>query len=426
MKKSNLKSEYFWNTIGSGAASFISLLYLIIVTRMNGTDIAGAFTLSFSNACMLYAIALYSGRTYQVTETNKSVTDNDFLYQRLICSILTIIMTFVIAIIYKYSGIKLILLLLLSLSKIIEAISDVYHGFLQKNNRLDIVGKSLFIRTITSILLFILIEILTRNIILSTVMIIISNFIILMFIDIKYGNKYKNKSKMKKESIKNIFIFGFFTFSITLISNFLYNVPRYGIDRYLDNNLQAVYGIVVMPATIIMLVNQFIIQPLITLLKDNYEKGNKKEFISYIRKIIGVTALVGILALICAYFLGLPILELMYGIKLDGYLFSFLIIIIGACLYTIATVFSNSLIVIRKTRIQFYIYLFVTIFSYIVSDIVIKRYGFMGATYSYLFMMMLLLILYIISFIVIINKKEIWEENKNERKNRKSFRRTNN
>ena len=156
------------------------------------------------------------------------------------------------------------------------------------------------------------------------------------------------------------------------------------------------------------------------------EKRDKKRFNSYVGKIIGATVVVGVAALICAYFLGLPVLELMYGIKLEGYLISFLIIILGACLYTIASVFSNSLIVIRKTRIQFYIYLFVTIFSYIVSDIVIKRYGFMGATYSYLFMMMSLLILYIISFIVIINKKEIWEENKNERKNRKSFRRTNN
>ena len=418
MKKSNLKSEYFWNTIGSGAASFVSLLYLIIVTRTNGTDIAGAFTLSFSNACMLYAIALYSGRTYQVTETNKSVTDNDFLYQRLICSLITILMIFVIAIIYRYSGIKLILLCLLSISKIIEAISDVYHGFLQKNNRLDIVGKSLLIRTVANVFLFILLELLTKNIILATTMIIISNVLILIFIDIRYGNKYKKDTKMKKSSIVNIFRFGFFTFSIMLISNFLYNVPKYGIDKYLDNDLQAIYGIVVMPATIIMLVNQFIIQPLITILKDSYEKGDKKNFISYVRKIILITILVGIAALICGYFLGLPVLELMYGIKLEGYLISFLIIILGACLYTIASVFSNSLIVIRKTRIQFYIYLFVTVVSYIISDMIIKKYGFIGATYSYLFMMMLLLILYIISFVIIINKKEVWEENKNGRKNK--------
>lgn len=418
MNKDNLKKEYFWNTVGSGAASFISLLFMIVVTRVNGTDIAGAFTLSFSNACMLYAISLYSGRTYQVTENEKDINDNDFLYHRLICSIITIVMTLVISLIYQYSGLKLILLLLLSGSKIIEAISDVYHGFLQKNNRLDIVGKSLLLRTILSIILFIAIDYFIKNVVLATSSIILCNFIVLVFIDIKKANIYKEKIKMNKKSIKKIFILGFFTFSITLISNFLYNIPKYGIDKYLNDDLQAIYGIIVMPATIIMLVNQFVIQPLITILKDSYNKKDKKNFLLYIKKIIIITIFVGILALIVGYFVGVPVLEIMYGVNLDNYLLSFLIIICGACLYTISSIFSNSLIVIRKTKIQFYIYIFVSIISYVFSIYLIKQNGFTGAIYSYLIMMILLLILYIISFSVIINKNEIWEEKRNGKKNK--------
>lgn len=418
MKKNNLKKEFFWNTIGSGAASFISLIFMIVVTRINGTDTAGAFTLSFSNACLLYAISLYSGRTYQVTENEKDINDNDFLYHRFICSIITIVMTLVISLIYQYSGLKLILLLILSGSKIIESISDVYHGFMQKNNRLDIVGKSLLLRTIISIFFFIIIDYLTKNVVLATFSILICNLIILIFIDIKKGEKYKEKIQMKTKSIKKIFKLGFFTFSITLISNFLYNIPKYGIDKYLNDDLQAIYGIIVMPATIIMLVNQFVLQPLITILKDSYEKKNKKDFLLYIKKIILITILVGAIALVLGYFMGIPVLEIMYGVKLNSYLLSFLIIILGACLYTISSVFSNSLIVIRKTKIQFYIYMFVTIISYVFSTYLIKQNGFIGAIYSYLIMMTLLLILYIISFSVIINKNEIWEEKRNGAKNR--------
>ena len=417
-KKDNLKKEYFWNTIGSGAASFTSLVYMIIVMRFNGSDIAGAFTLSFSNACMLYAVALYSGRTYQVTETNKKISDNDFLYHRFICSIITILMTIVIAFIYKYTGIKLVLLIILSISKIIEALSDVYHGFMQKNNRLDIVGKSLLIRTVCSVILFVIIEVFTKNVILASCLIIVCNLMSLIFIYYKYGNMYKINNKLCMKSIKNIFVCGFFTFSITLISNFLYNIPRYGIDKYLNNNLQAIYGIIVMPATIIMLVNQFIIQPLITILKSSYEEKNKKQFLKYIKKIILVTLIVGLVAIICGYFVGIPILELLYNIKLKKYVLSLIIIIAGACLYTISSIFSNALIVVRKTRIQFYIYIIVTVLSYIISDLIIRMYGFNGAVYSYLFMMMLLLVLYILSFINIVRQKKIWEENKNGRKNK--------
>ena len=74
----NLKKSYIWNTIGSGFNSFNSLFFLIIVTRINGIKEAGIFTFSFATAAMLYIIAIYSGRTYQVTETIKDIGDNEF------------------------------------------------------------------------------------------------------------------------------------------------------------------------------------------------------------------------------------------------------------------------------------------------------------------------------------------------------------
>ena len=80
--------------MGSGISSFISLFFLIIVTRINGTDIAGVFTLTFATALMFYTLALYSGRTYQVTETDKKINDDDFIKHRLITSLLMILFSF--------------------------------------------------------------------------------------------------------------------------------------------------------------------------------------------------------------------------------------------------------------------------------------------------------------------------------------------
>ena len=65
------KKNFLWNTIGSGFNSFNSLFFMIIVTRINGIKDAGIFSLCFATASMLYIIAIYSGRTYQITETDK-------------------------------------------------------------------------------------------------------------------------------------------------------------------------------------------------------------------------------------------------------------------------------------------------------------------------------------------------------------------
>ena len=99
----NLKKSYFWNTLGSGLNSCNSLFFLIIVTRINGIKDAGIFTLSFATACMLYVIATYSGRTYQVTETDKKIKDNDFIFHRFLSAFLMLIISIIFGLVNGYN-----------------------------------------------------------------------------------------------------------------------------------------------------------------------------------------------------------------------------------------------------------------------------------------------------------------------------------
>ena len=413
----NLKKSFFWNTLGSGLSSINSLFFMIIVTRINGIKEAGIFTLCYATACMFYIIATYSGRTYQVTESNAEIKDLDYIINRIIAAVIMLVVSLLFGVINKYAGTKMTVLMLLCLLKAFEAICDVFHGIIQKNERLDIVGKSLFIRSILNALIFLMVDLLTKNLILACISLIIVDIAVLIAIDIKYALKYKDKSKKKsKEAVIKIFILGFFTFGFSFIANYLVNAPRYAIDSIMSEEFQTIFGIIVMPATIIMLINQFIIQPIITTLKNNYIDRNKKAFLSIIYKVIGLTILTGFMAIIVAYFLGIPVLNLLYGIKLNNYLYSLLYILFGATLYTCASVLSNGLIVLRKTKIQLLIYLISSLFAFWISYKLVNIYGFSGAVYSYVLTMLLLLILYVIYFVITINKENIWEV-RNERKN---------
>ena len=136
-----------------------------------------------------------------------------------------------------------------------------------------------------------------------------------------------------------------------------------------------------------------------------------------IYKIIGVTGFFGILSLILAYFFGVPILNILYGLKLNKYVFDLLIVLFGATLYTISVILSNSLIILRKTKVQLYIYIFTSILAFIISYKFVNIFGFSGALYSYLIIMTILLSLYIIYFSIVMNDKEIWKINKIKSKN---------
>lgn len=82
--KVQFRKNFIWNILGTGFNSFNSLFFMIAVTRINGVNDAGIFSLAFATACIGYVIGIYAGRIYQVTEQDKNISDKDYLVNRII------------------------------------------------------------------------------------------------------------------------------------------------------------------------------------------------------------------------------------------------------------------------------------------------------------------------------------------------------
>lgn len=411
--KSNIKKNFVWNLLGSTINSATSLLFLIIVTRINGEVDAGIFTFGFSTACLLQVIATYYGRAYQVTETNKKYSNYDFIYSRYISCIVMILCAFFFTIVKGYLIYKTIVILLLALFKMVEAYSEVVYAIIQKNDDLYKVGISLFLKAIFGTFIFLLLDIITKNVIISILGLILVNILLLIFYDVKNTKKYKyEKTKFNFENIKLLFKSGFYTFLFTFLTQYIINAPRYAIDNNMIDKYQTIFGIIVMPATLIILCGQFLIHPFLVKLTNYYKEKDIKNFTNLVIKISLSLLSLGLLACLAAYFIGIPFLEILYGVNLDGYTKSLIIIIIGATLFALSYIISNALIVMRKTLIQSIIFIISSVFAYFISRLLVIKNGVEGASYSYLFTMLLVLILYLISFIIYIVRYN--KENSNE------------
>ena len=311
----------------------------------------------------------------------------------------------------NFSSFKFKILILLVVFKGIESICDIFHGIFQKNQRLDIAGKSLFFRSIINIIVFTLVDYITKNVAFSIVSMIITNILILLFFDLKLGLKYKCKDKnVNYKIVFKLFKYGFYTFGFSFIANYIINAPRYALDSLMSSDYQTIFGIIIMPGTIIMLINQFLLQPVIVKLKDLYSRKNKSEFLKIVNKLILAIMFIGILSIIAMYFIGIRLLNIIYNLNLNIYLKDLIIVMFGALVYTISIIISNSLIVMRKTKFQFYIYLFVAFFSYLVSYKLIEVYGFDGSVYAYFASMLILLIAYMVYYAIVNKRKGVWNE----------------
>lgn len=136
-KDTQFRKNCIWNIIGTTFNAFNSLFFMIAITRINGLEDAGIFTIAFSTACILYMIGIYAGRIYQVTENNKTISDKDYIANRIISSIVLVIISIVFVMIRKYDLYKSSIFVTLAIYKALEAISEVFYGIMQKNNRLN-------------------------------------------------------------------------------------------------------------------------------------------------------------------------------------------------------------------------------------------------------------------------------------------------
>ncbi len=396
-KDKQFKKNFIWNILGTGFNAFNSLFFLITVTRVNGVDNAGIFTIAFSTACLVYVVGIYAGRIYQVTEPDKTITNKEYIVNRIITTILMIVLVAIFCIIKHYTMFKTTIFLLLTIYKSLEAFSDVIFGILQKNEQLDIAGKSLTCKSITSVVLFVLIDIITKNLIITISTLIVMNIIIMIVYDLKNTFKYiEIKQKVNMNNVFKIFKYGFFTFAITFLGMYILNAPKYAIDSYLEENYQTVFGIIVMPATVIGMVAQFLIHPYLNKILALYESKNIKALNKLTLNLVFAIVGFGIISSMLAYFLGTQVLGLVYGIDLSEYKLQLLIIIIAATLYTISIIYSSILTTIRETHSQFIIYIIVSIFALIVSNVCTKIGGINGSVLSYLMIMAMQFLIYVI------------------------------
>lgn len=396
-KDIQFKKNFIWNTLGTGLNAFNSLFFMIIATRINGVDQAGIFTLAFSTACILYSIGIYAGRIYQVTEPNKKITNKDFIVSRMITCISMIVFLLGFCIFKRYNAEKVIIFLLLTIYKALEAFSDVIYGILQKNDELDVVGKSLFMKSLLSILLFLIIDFAIKNMIISILLMIIMYIVIIIFYDFRKAHIYIDfKVRVDMKNVWYIFKKGFFIFAISFLGMYVLNAPKYAIDIYLTNDYQTVFGIIVMPATIIGLVAQFLIHPYLNQIVSFYESKDLKKLKNLLFKIVALVVGFGIIATILGYLLGTQVLGFIYGLDLSMYKLELTVIIISATLYTIGTIYSSVLTTVRETFSQFIIYAIVSIFACIVSTIFTKILKMNGAVIAYFLIMTIQSLLYFI------------------------------
>lgn len=407
-KKLFLKN-FIWNSLGTGINSFNSLFFLIIVTRVNDIQTAGIFSIAYATATILYTLAMYSGRLCQVTDIENKIKDKDYIANRALTCLLMIIGATVFLLIKKYSGFKTTIFALLAIFKGLEAFSDILYGVMQKNDILYKSGMSLTAKGFIGIFAFLIVDLITRDLRLACLAVIIVNVAILIIYDYIIVTKklINTTDKVNMQNVVSILKSEFFVFVNSFAGIYILNAPKYAIDNFLSEDIQAIYGYIMMPATVMTLFTQFIVMPFLGKLKDMYEKKLLKDIEKVTFKIKLIVIAFGAFAVLAAFLLGPEFLGLVYGLDLTAYRINLCIIIGSYIFYAISYINLVTLTTIRHTFVQFVIYIISMVIAFIGSNLLVRTFnlGINGATLSCTTTLAIQFILYTVVTKVIMYKE---------------------
>lgn len=398
-----------------------SVVFIIFATRMNFFETAGNLTIAFAISNLLLTLGKFGMRNFQVTDASGQFSFRHYLDARKITTSIMLLCGFLLCVVQKYVLVaetsKVYIIFYVLLMYLFESYEDVYEAELQKKGRLDIASIIYIIRWILTFLGYGIAFIAFRKIQLALSVACIINgtsCFYMIFICKRCG-----LVTLEKRSGYNSWLVICKNISLCLSSfliMFIANSPKYVVDLKFSPYEQTCFGIVTLPIFVIELMSNFFFQPYLHTMAQHVRKKNYKPiYVWMIKQCIGILVMTFVI-MIGAYWLGIPILSLLYTVDLTTYHMDLLLVMIGSGLLAYATYFGVVLTIVRKQKYMLYFYFAASVIGTWIMYNVSDSYYIHGVIISYDITLALLDVVLLIC--LILNLKKCQKLSKLNNKNR--------
>ena len=262
--KPNQNEVFIWNIMGSLFNSLLSVITLMVVTRMLQSDEADIFSIGWSISQIMATIGTYQIRMYQATDVTEKFKFGQYLIFRIFTLIVMIVCSVGYLLSKHYDIYKTIVIFIICLIRLVESLADVYEGYFQQKERLDLVGKAITYRIFLAIILFSASLMILRNLLISCLILLISYICSFIVFNVRYSLKVKAfdiKEKWTKNErwVWSLVKEGFPIFVNSFLMTAIINIPKIRIDYVIEqgrmeSGMQTVFNILFMPASVLTLI----------------------------------------------------------------------------------------------------------------------------------------------------------------------------
>lgn len=356
--KINYRKDVIVNTISQILYLLVIWIMTIITPRIGSSADAGIFTvaLSISNICT--AIATYSINFYVASDVDYQYRTKNYLYFGLTTTFISFFISIIISLSFGYSNDSIMFwsILLFYLFKCAENITLIITAGMQRVGKLYLSGYALILKSIISLLIFILVLFFTKNIVLAFGLISTFAFLYLFFIDFQLLQKYTNESykftsEVYKISLK-LFVLAFPVFLYGISFATIGSFPRIVLNQYVSREIVGYFGTMTAITAVIQSGISALLVPFLPKITLFYKKRQKRNLVIFALSFLTLILFATTLAFVLSLYLDKWLMAVLYPsdpTALD-YANYFKWIILVAGLQAATLFFCLFLIALRKLK----------------------------------------------------------------------------
>lgn len=406
-KSLTLRQNFSWTFVGNIIYAASQWGMLVVLAKLGSPEMVGQFTLGLAVTAPIILFSNLQLRQIQTTDVKQHYSFGDYLGLRLICLGLSVPTILIITLKAGYRWETSLVILIIGLAKILESISDVFHGLFQYHERMDRIAISLMIKGPLSLLMLGIGIRISGGIVGGVVGLAAIWALVAIFYDIPNGAAILKssaiaRSRAEAEKISNhhpqptihtrqlqpqfnlanlrsllglSLPLGFVMMLISLNAN----IPRYFIEHHLGERELGIFSAL----SYLMVAGNIVVSALgqsaSPRLAKYYGAGNSKDFKNLVLKIVLIGTVLGGLSILAAAVAGKEILTLLYRPEYAQQVYLFILLMVAAGIGYVASFLGYAMTAAQYFRVQMPLFTVVTAISAIVCYLLVPTQGLIGA-----------------------------------------------
>jgi O-antigen/teichoic acid export membrane protein len=382
----SLRKNIQWTFVGNVIYSGCQWALLVTIAKTLGVEDLGRFSLAIAIVSPVFAFSNVNLRAVQATDVTEKFSFTEYLYFRLLCSSIALLIVGATTQIFSYASDLALIVIAYAFVKYIESISDVLFGLFQKHENMRAISTSLIIRGVINLMLFSCLIVLTEQLVYAVVSMVFVTVILLLVKEVPLGRLLGGGRliRMENGSVSFLKVLAILTLPLgfTIFANVAYqHVPKLFVEFYFDTSELGIFAgisyFIIIGSTVVNALGQSATPRLA-----KYYRNDMSAFKILMFRLAIMSLCVGIVGVVVAYVMGDWILGVIYSNEFVGHGDIFVWVMVAALFTYVSGIVGSGLTSMHKFNCQAKISLVCLASMLFMSWMLINDYGLQGAAWA--------------------------------------------